>query len=185
MVNELYDEVKARMDKTIEAVTREFRAVRTGKASPHLLDTVKVEAYGSQMPLNQVATINSPEPRLIVVQAFDKGTVASIVKAIQVADLGLNPMVDGQLIRIPIPALNEERRKELVKHCKTLAEEGRVSMRNVRREYNEKLKKMEKAKEISEDQEADGHDEVQKITDDHIKKIDVLLVEKEKEVMEV
>lgn len=185
MLKALTKETEQRMLKSIEAVSRELGAVRTGKASVHLLDTVKVEAYGSVMPLNQVANATAPEPRLLVVQAFDKSTVGEIVKGIQKADLGLNPVVDGQVIRIPIPPLNEERRKELVRHCKHVAEEGRVAVRNIRRDANEHAKKAQKDKEISEDQEADLHDEVQKLTDESIKKIDELLAKKEKDVMEV
>lgn len=178
-------EIDQKMDKTVEVVASEFRAVRTGKASAHLLDTVKVEAYGTSMPLNQVATVNAPEPRLLVVQAFDKGTIGDIIKGIQSADLGLNPTADGATIRVPIPALNEERRKEMARQCKHLAEEGRVAIRNIRREANEHIKKLQKDKEVSEDQEHDLHDEIQKLTDNHTKKIDTLLAEKEKEVMEV
>jgi ribosome recycling factor len=159
--------------------------VRTGKASPSLLDTVRVEAYGTQMPVNQLATVATPEPRLLVLQAFDKNTVGDIVRGIQVADLGLNPVVDGQTIRIPVPPLNEERRKEMVKRCKGIAEEGRVSVRNIRRDANDSLKKAEKDKEISEDQLKKGLDEVQKLTDEYIKKIDDLLEKKEKDLMEV
>ncbi|HOP08183.1 MAG TPA: ribosome recycling factor [candidate division Zixibacteria bacterium] len=183
--DEIYKDTKDRMQKSVEAVVREFGAVRTGKASIHLLDTVKVEAYGTTMPINQVATISAPEPRLLIVQAFDKTTVGDIVKGIQKADLGLNPMVDGQTIRLPIPALNEERRKELVKQCKNLAEDGRVAVRNVRRDANDKIKKAQKDKEISEDQEKDSLVEIQKMTDETIKKIDELLEKKEKEMMEV
>jgi len=139
----------------------------------------------SVMPLNQLAATTAPEPRLLVVQAFDKSTVGNIVKGIQKADLGLNPAVDGQIIRIPIPALNEERRKELVKHCRNLAEEGKIAIRNIRRDANEHSKKMQKEKEISEDQEKDAHDEIQKITDELAKEIDELLSRKEKDVMEV
>ncbi|MCH7947560.1 MAG: ribosome recycling factor [candidate division Zixibacteria bacterium] len=178
-------EIDQKMDKTVEVVASEFRAVSTGKASAHLLDTVKVEAYGTSMPLNQVATVNAPEPRLLVVQAFDKGTVGDIIKGIQSADLGLNPIADGATIRVPIPALNEERRKEMARQCKNLAEEGRVAIRNIRRDANEHIKKLQKDKEVSEDQEHDLHDEIQKLTDNHTKKIDVLLAAKEKEVMEV
>jgi ribosome recycling factor len=185
MLESFYKETRERMAKTVEAVVHELQTVRTGKASPHLLDNVKVEAYGSVMPLNQLATVNAPEPRLLTVQAFDKNTVGDIVKGIQVADLGLNPQVEGAMIRLVIPQLTEERRKELVKHCKTIAENGRVALRNIRRDANEQLKKMEKDKELSEDQEADGHDEVQKITDETVKEIDSLLEKKEKELMEV
>jgi len=185
MLEQIYKEARERMRKSIESVAREFGTVRTGKASPHLLDTVRVEAYGSVMPINQLATISVPEARLLVVQAFDKTTVGDIVKAIQKADLGLNPAVDGQIIRLPIPPLNEERRKELVKHCKNLAEDGRVAVRNIRREYNDRLKKEQKDKNISEDQEKDGREEVQTITDESIKKIDEMLEKKEKDVMAV
>lgn len=178
-------EIDQKMDKTVEVVASEFRSVRTGKASSHLLDTVKVEAYGTSMSLNQVATVNAPEPRLLVVQAFDKSTIGDIIKGIQSADLGLNPIADGANIRVPIPALNEERRKEMARQCKHLAEEGRVAIRNIRREANEHIKKLQKDKEVSEDQEHDLHDEIQKLTDNHTKKIDTLLAEKEKEVMEV
>jgi ribosome recycling factor len=173
------------MAKTVDAVKREFSTIRTGKASPHLLDSVKVEAYGTTMPINQVATVATPEPRLVVVTAFDKSTVGEIVKGIQKADLGLNPAVDGNLIRLPIPALNEERRKELAKQCKNMAEEGRVALRNIRRDANEQAKQAQKDKAISEDQEADAHDEVQKITDEFVKQIDDLTVKKEKEILEV
>jgi ribosome recycling factor len=185
MLKDIYKETKEKMHKTIEAVHHELQTVRTGKASPHLLDTVKVEAYGTSMPLNQVATISAPEPRLLTVTAFDKSTVGDIVKGIQKADLGLNPSVDGVMIRLPIPQLNEERRKELVRHCKQIAENGRVAARNIRRDANDHVKKMEKAGEVSEDQAADGLDEIQKITDDTIKEIDQMLEKKEKDLMEV
>ena len=185
MLDEVKKDAIERMDKTLEATSKELGAIRTGKASVHLLDTVKVEAYGTTMPLNQVATATTPEPRLLVVNAFDKTTVADIVKGIQKADLGLNPIVDNTTIRIPVPPLNEERRKEMAKHCKTLAEDGRIAIRNIRRDFNDKVKKAQLDKEISEDQEADLHDEIQKYTDEHIKSIDKILVEKEKEVMEV
>lgn len=185
MLEQLSKEIKEKMAKSVESVKREFHAVRAGKATPHLLDTVRVEAYGSRLPLNQVATVSAPEPRLLVVQAFDKTTVGDIVRAIQATDLGLNPMADGATIRIPVPALNEERRKDLVKLCKHIAEEGRVSIRTVRRDANEQIKKAQKEKEISEDQEADGHDEAQKLTDEYIGMIDALLVDKEDEVMAI
>jgi ribosome recycling factor len=141
MVDEIYKQTREKMQKTLDAVHKDLNAVRTGKASAHLLDTVRVEAYGTTMPLNQVATIATPEPRLLLVTAFDKTVVGEIVKAIQKADLGFNPIVEGALLRIPVPALNEERRKELVKHCKHVAEEGRVAVRNIRRDANEHLKK--------------------------------------------
>jgi ribosome recycling factor len=185
MKDDILKDAKARMGKSLEAVTKEMGAIRTGKASAHLLDTVKVEAYGSLMPINQVATISAPEPRLLLVQAFDKTTVGEIVKGIQKADLGLNPSVDGQLIRLPVPALNEERRKELVRHCKHLAEEGRVSVRNIRRDANDHLKKVEKDKEISEDQAADGRDDIQALTNEFIARIDDMMERKEADVLEV
>ncbi len=185
MLDNLYKETKDRMQKTLESVKREFGTIRTGKATPQLLDTVMVEAYGSSMPLNQVATINTPEPRLLVVQAFDKTTVGEIVKGIQAADLGLNPQPDGQIIRVPIPALNEERRLALVKQCKNIAEEGRIALRNIRRDGNDEAKNLEKSKDISEDQQHDALDSIQTFTNDHIKEIDTLLEAKEKEVMEV
>ena len=185
MLDALYKEVREHMHKTVESVTREFAAVRTGKASVGLLDTIKVEAYGAVMPLNQVANTTAPEPRLLVVQAFDKGTVGDIVKGILKADLGFNPVVDGQIIRIPVPALNEDRRKELVRHCHNIAEEGRISVRNVRRDGNDQIKKAQKDKEISEDQERDGFDEIQKMTGDYSAKIDALLEVKEQDLLEV
>lgn len=185
MLEEAYAESRERMQKSVEAVVRELSTIRTGKASPHLLDSVKVETYGSVMPLNQVATVSAPEPRLLVVQAFDKNTVGDIVKGIQKADIGLNPSIDGAIVRLSVPQLNEERRLELAKHCKHLTEDGRVAIRNIRRELNETIKAAQKAAKISEDQEADGHDEIQKLTNEHIKKIDELLAKKEVEIMEV
>lgn len=185
MLEKLYQETRERMGKTLESVKREFGSIRTGKATPHLLDTVVVHAYGTQMPLNQVASIGVPEPRLLVIQVFDKGTVGDVVKGIQAADLGLNPQPDGQVVRVPIPALNEERRQNLVKQCKNMAEEGRVALRNIRRDGNDEAKALQKNKDISEDQEHDAFDEVQKLTDEHTKQIDTMLEAKEKEVMEV
>jgi len=185
MIDEIIKNAKERMKKTIDTVAKELGSVRTGKASTHLLDTVRVEAYGTTMPLSQLATVSAPEPRLLVVQAFDKATIGEIVKGIHKAGLGLNPAVDGQVIRLPVPPLNEERRKELVKHCRHLAEEGRVAVRNIRRDANEQIKKAEKDKKVSEDQAKDGHDQTQKATDEYIKKVDELVAKKEKEVLEV
>lgn len=185
MLDKLHKETNDRMNKTLESIIREFSAVRTGKATPQLLDSVVVEAYGTQMPLNQVGSISTPEPRLLVVQVFDKSTIGNVVKGIQKADLGLNPQPDGQIVRIPIPALNEERRLSLVKQCKNIAEESRVALRNIRRDANDETKKLEKEKQISEDQQHDALDKIQKLTDEHIKKVDELLAVKEKEVMEV
>lgn len=185
MLEKVYKETEQRMHKSVEAVIHELQTIRTGKASPHLLDHVRVEAYGTSMPLNQVASVAAPEPRLLTVTAFDKSTVGDIVKGIQKADLGLNPSADGALIRLVIPPLNEERRKDLVKQCKHIAENGRVAIRNIRRDANDQIKALQKKSEISEDQEADGHDRVQQLTDKTIKEIDDILAKKEKDVMEV
>jgi ribosome recycling factor len=185
MMNEILKDARNRMIKTVEAVGKELGAVRTGKASPHLLDSVKVDTYGTTMPLSQLATVSAPEARMLVVQAYDKATIGDIVKGIHKADLGLNPNVDGPVIRLVVPPLNEERRKELVKHCKHLAEEGKVAVRNVRRDANEHIKKGEKDKKISEDDGAKGLEETQKLTNEFIAKIDDLVERKEAEVMEV
>jgi ribosome recycling factor len=185
MLDKIFKDTKERMHKSVESVAREFQSIRTGKASVQLLDPVRVEAYGTQMPLNQVATVSAPEPRLLVVQAFDKNTVGEIVKGIQKADLGFNPVVDGQIIRIPVPPLNEERRQELARHCKNVAEEGRVAVRNIRRDANDHIKQAQKDKEISEDQEKDALDKVQEMTTEFTDQIDDLLEKKEADVLEV
>jgi len=179
------EQAKTRMDDAIEALRREFATVRTGKATPALLDTVRVDAYGSKMPLNQVANVAAPEASLLVIQAYDKGLLADIERAIMTADLGLNPANDGNLIRVPIPPLNEERRKEYVKLLHQLAEEGRVSLRHARRIGNEDIKQAIKEHETGNDQ---GHREleaIQKMTDDYSRKIDDMLQLKEKEVMAI
>jgi ribosome recycling factor len=173
------------MDKALEAMRREFSGVRTGKASPSLLDSVRVEAYGSKMPLNQVANVNAPEPRMLIVQPWDKTLVPVIEKAIRTAELGLNPATDGAIIRVPIPALNEERRKEMVRMLHKLAEEGRIAVRHARQEANKALKQQQSNSEISEDEAHREMDVVQKLTDEYISKIDQLLKAKEEEVMEV
>lgn len=173
------------MDKAIEALRREFSSVRTGKASPALLDTVKVEAYGSYLPLNQVATVSAPEPRLLVVQPWDRGMLGPVEKAIQTSDLGLNPSNDGKIIRVPIPALTEERRREYVKLLHKMAEEARVSVRHARKEANDEIKQRQKDGDLSEDEARRETDEVQKLTDAHIQGIEDLLRHKEAEVMEV
>lgn len=178
-------EAKARMEAAVEAMRREFATVRTGKATPALLDTVRVEAYGSKLPVNQLASVTAPEPALLVVQPWDKSLIGPIEKAIRAADLGLNPSNDGNLIRIPIPPLNEERRREYVRLLHKMAEEGRISVRHARRLANEDIKRRMKEGEIGED---DGHrqlEEVQKLTDRYIEKIDEMLKVKEEEVMEV
>ena len=185
MQEQILKDAKERMTKSVAATAKELGTIRTGKASPSLLDTVRVESYGSVMPLNQLATITVPEARLLVVQAFDKNTVGDIAKAIQKADLGLNPSVDGQIIRLPIPPLNEERRKELVKRCKTVAEDGRVAIRNIRRDAKDSIKEREKNKDISEDAAMKAHDDVQELTDTYINQVDALCIKKERELMEV
>jgi ribosome recycling factor len=178
-------EAQAHMEKALDAMRREFAGVRTGKASPALLDTVRVDAYGSKMPINQVATVSVPEPRLLIVQPWDKGLMAAVEKAIRSAELGLNPASDGNVLRVPIPALNEERRKEMVKLLHRLAEEGRVAIRHARHEANKEIKRREQAHEVSQDDARRGIDEIQKLTDEYIVKVDHLLKAKEEEVMEV
>jgi ribosome recycling factor len=173
------------MQKSITATGHELAKIRTGKATTALLDSIRVNYYGSMVTINQVATISVPEPRLIVVQPWEKAMAAEISKAVLKADLGLNPINDGILVRVPIPQLTEERRKDLVKLCKRLAEEGKVAVRNIRRDANEHLKKAEKSKEISEDDHHRISDEIQKMTDVFISEIDDLVTAKEAEVMEV
>jgi ribosome recycling factor len=178
-------EVKGRMDESLEAVRREFATVRTGKATPALLDTVRVDAYGSKMPLNQVATVSTPEPSLLVVQPFDKSLIGDIEKGILMADLGLNPANDGSIIRVPVPPLNEERRREYVKLLHKLAEEGRVSVRVARHKGNDDIKARMKEHELGEDEGRRQLTEVQRLTDEYIGKIEEMLEKKEKEVMEL
>ncbi|CAN5728617.1 MAG: ribosome recycling factor [Gemmatimonadetes bacterium] len=176
---------RQRMEKAVEAMRREFTGVRTGKASPQLLDIVRVEAYGSHMPLNQVASVSAPEPRMLVVQPWDRSLMQPIERAIRDSDLGLNPSNDGQLIRVPIPALTEERRKEYVRLLHKLAEEGRIAVRQARKDANDEIKHRQKDGELSEDEARREQDEVQKLTDQHIQRVDELLKHKEVEVMEV
>lgn len=178
-------EVNAHMDKSVEAIRHELGTVRTGKASPSFLDLVRVEAYGQQMPLNQMATISAPEPRLLVVSPFDPSQVGAIEKALLASDLGLTPSSDGKVIRLPIPALTEERRKELVRVTHKIAEEGRIAIRNIRHEANKRIQAAQKSGEISEDEMHRQLKEVQDLTDGHIRTIDEMLERKEKEVMEV
>ena len=185
MPNELMNELKRRMDGALEALRREFAGLRTGRASAHLLDTVVVKAYGGEMPLNQVGTVNVPEPRMITVQVWARGLGTPVEKAIREANLGVNPQSDGQLVRIPIPELSQERRQELTKIAHKYAEQGRVAVRNVRRHGMEMLKKMEKDRKISEDEHRRHNEEVQKLTDDHIHKVDDALAQKEKEILQV
>jgi len=178
-------EMDRRMQAAVTAAKTEFTGLRTGRASPHLLDTVTVEAYGQRMHIAQLGTVSTPEPRLLTVQIWDRSMVKAADKAIRDSGLGLNPQVDGQLLRIPIPALNEERRKELVKLGHKIAEAGRVAVRNVRRDGMELLKKLEKDHKIGQDEMHKHSDELQKLTDLHIKEIDDALAAKEKEIMQV
>ncbi len=179
----LFAEVNKRMDTVLEHLKHELAGVRTGRATVGILDPVHVEAYGSRMPLNQLASMSIPEPTMIVAQPFDPSQLAAIEKAIRASDLGLNPSNDGKVVRIPIPALTEERRKELSRHVHKMSEEGRNGVRLVRRDANERLKKLLKDHKISEDDERKGLDEVQKITDNHVKTIDELQKKKDQELL--
>lgn len=185
MIKKVLAEAEEKMKKAISVVRSEFGTVRTGRASVSLLDRITVDYFGTPTPLNQLATVTAPEPRLLMIQPWDKSTLPSVEKAILQSDLGLTPSNDGTFIRLPIPLLTEERRKELVKVVKGLAEEGRISIRNVRREANEALKAMEKRHEISEDDLYRTEEQVQKLTDNYIKEIDEMLKNKEKEITEV
>lgn len=185
MVQEIYQEVEHKMDRSLVALHKELARIRTGRASLSLLDGVVIDYYGTPTPLSQVATLAVPESRLITIQPWDKSHIGTIEKAIQRSDLGLTPVNDGKLIRLAIPPLTEERRKDLVKQVRKIGEESKIALRNVRREGNDSLKVMEKSKEISEDDCRRGQDEVQKITDRFITKIDEILEAKQHEVMEV
>jgi ribosome recycling factor len=176
---------KTRMDKVVADLQHSMASIRTGRASVSLLDDVRVDYYGAPTPLNQVATLHVPEPAMITVQPWDTSQIGAIEKAIRSADLGLNPSNDGKLVRVPIPALTQERRKELVKHLHTVTEDHRVGIRNVRRDANEQLKKLSKEKLISEDEERRSLEEVQKLTDAEIQKIDQMMKVKEKEILEI
>lgn len=179
------NEIKRRMDGALKALHTEFSGLRTGRASASLLEPVMVEAYGSTMPLTQVGTVGVPEPRLLTVQVWDRGMVSAVEKAIMNAGLGLNPMSDGQLVRVPIPDLSEERRKELVKVASKYAEQGKVAVRNVRRDGMDSLKKLEKDGEISQDEHKRFADQIQAATDDFVAKIDEALASKEKDILKV
>ena len=181
----LIADAKQRMHTTLETVRRELSAMRTGRASLSMLDTVRVDYYGTPTPLNQVGTLSTPDPTLITVQPWDPKVLPLIEKAIRTSDLDLNPQNDGKIIRIPVPSLTEERRKTLVKHAHKHAEEGRVAVRNVRRDVNEHLKKLLKDHTVSEDDEKHALDQIQKLTDLHIEKINEMLKKKEAEIMEV
>ena len=179
------DGIQRRMAGALEVLKQEFAGLRTGRASASLLEPITVDAYGSQMQLNQLAHINVPEPRLLTVQVWDKGTVKAVEKAIQISGLGLNPSVDGQLIRVPIPELNEERRQELTKVASKYAEQARVAVRNVRRNGMESLKQMEKAGEMSKDEHRVWAEEIQQLTDEMVARIDETAVAKEEEILQV
>ena len=174
-----------KMDKAIDVFSKELSSLRTGRANAAMLDLVKVDVYGQQMPINQIGSITTPEPRMINIQVWDANNVPLLDAAIKKSDLGLNPQIDGQLIRLPVPELNEERRSELKKLIKSIGEKCKVSIRNIRREANEDLKKLLKAKEISEDDEKNNEKKVQTITDNHIKTVDEKVSSKEKEIMTI
>lgn len=184
-VKEVLKDLDRRMHSAIEVLHNEFKQLRTGRASVSMLDGVKVPYYGTDTPLSQVASLSVPEPTLLVAQPWDKSLLAPIEKAIRSADLGLNPASDGKVIRIPIPPLTEERRKDLTKKAHHMAEEVRTSIRQVRRDGNDKLKKMQKEHQISEDDEKRGHEDIQKMTDKYIEQVNEILKHKEKEIMEV
>lgn len=185
MIEDVLSELKQQIEETAAKLKKEFARVRTGRASTALLDGIFVEYYGARTHLNQLATINAPEARLIVITPYDRQTIGGIERAIKASDLGLNPINDGKLIRIPIPELTEERRRDLVKHVKKIAEDFRVSMRNHRRDANEMLKELQKEKTITEDDARHAHDKVQALTNEGIERIDRTLKAKEEEIMVV
>lgn len=185
MLDEIYFEMEEGVEKSLLVFRKDVGRIRTGRASSAVLDSVRVNYYNVPTPLNQVATISVPDARLIVVQPWEKSIVQDVEKALASADLGLNPVSDGNVIRLPIPPLNEERRKELVRQVRNMAEETKVATRNIRRDFNDRLKKLQKNKDISEDDMHRGFDKIQEITDGYIKKVDEILSHKEKEIMEV
>jgi len=185
MIEETLDDAEDRMKKAVEALKRELATIRTGRARPSLVDHLRVDYYGPPTPLNQLATVSAPEARLLTIQPWDRKSLGAIEKAIQKSDLGLNPSNDGQIIRLVIPQLTEERRKELVKLVHRRVEEGRVAVRNVRRDCLEHLRRLEKDKEISEDDDRRAQERLQKLTDQHVKDVDALGQEKEAELLEV
>ncbi len=184
-MEEVLSDLRQDMEKTLKGFTNELKRIRTGRASTAILDGIKVDYYGNATPLNQLATVSAPEPRLLIIQPWDGGSIGEVEKAIQKSDLGLTPQNDGKVIRITIPNLTEERRKELVKMVKKMAEDFKVALRNHRRDSIEFLKELKKEKEISEDDYFKLHEKVQEITDEHIKNTDAILAEKEKEIMEI
>ena len=184
-LKETYAQLKTRMEKAVEDFRKAMAATRTGRASVHMLDGVTVDYYGSQMPLNQIAQVHAPEAQLITVQPFDPSSLGAIEKAIRGGDLGLNPMNDGKMIRVPVPPLTQERRQDMVKHLNKALEEHRTAIRNIRRDGNDAIKKAMKDKKITEDEEKKSLDEIQKLTDDEIKKMEEMSKAKEKEVVEL
>jgi ribosome recycling factor len=185
MLKQIYKDTEDRMLKAVEAINREMTGVRTGKASPKMLDGIKVEYYGTLTPLNQVASIGTPDPKTLVIQPWEKTVIPEIVKAIQKSDLGMNPIPDGNVVRLPIPPLNEERRQEMGKLVRKLGEEGKVAVRNIRRDVLDKLKKAEKDSEITEDELKIAQKQIQDYTDKYIDKISEIIKHKEQEVMEI
>jgi len=185
MIDDLIQDSTRRMNKSVETAQHEFNTIRTGRASAALLDRIDIDYYGQKTPLKQLATINVPDPRTLTIQPFDPSSLKSIERAIQESELGLQPSNDGKIIRLPIPQLTEERRKELVKVVRQLAEEGRVAVRNVRRDVMHHLKELAHSGEVGDDDERRGEERVQKLTDEHVAKIDELLKRKESEIMEV
>jgi ribosome recycling factor len=184
-LKETYVQLRTRMEKAVEDFRKAMAATRTGRANVHMLDSVSVDYYGSQMPLNQIAQVHAPEAQLITVQPFDPSSLAAIEKAIRSGDLGLNPMNDGKMIRVPVPPLTQERRQDMVKHLHKALEEHRTAVRNIRRDGNDAIKKALKDKKITEDEEKRSLDEIQKLTDDEIKKMEEMSKAKEKEVLEL
>lgn len=184
MLSKIYEDTKQKMARSVELLAAELSKIRTGRANPALLEGVKVEYYGTQVPLRQIASITAPEPRLLVVQPWDKSAISQVERAILKADLGLNPLSDGNLLRIPIPVLSEERRRELVRLASRLTEEAKVAIRSLRREANEQIKRLEQEKELSEDDALAAQHRIQELTDEYIEELDRILARKEKELLE-
>jgi ribosome recycling factor len=185
MLNDIYADAQDRMQKAVDTLDRDYRRLRTGRASISLVDGIRIDYYGTSTPLNQLATMTIPEPRTIMIQTWDTSIVGEVEKAILKSELGLTPMSDGKIIRINIPALTAERRRDLVKVIKKMSEESKVAVRNIRRDLNEMIKDLKKEKEISEDEQFRAQEEIQTITDDFIKKVDALYAVKEKEILEI
>ncbi|PIS29876.1 MAG: ribosome recycling factor [Candidatus Marinimicrobia bacterium CG08_land_8_20_14_0_20_45_22] len=184
MIRDILKDAEDRMKKSLETSQHDMAVIRTGRATPSLLDSIRVDYYGSMVPLKQVANVAAPDARLLVVQVFDRNAIQSVEKAIRTSDLGLNPKVEGNILRLPIPSLTEDRRKELIKFIHKLAEEGRISIRNVRRDANEMTKDLEKSGDISEDDSHLGLEKIQELTDKYTKLVDEIVKRKEKEIME-